>query len=63
MRKVWLYKKANFDKLNNDILEFQWEQFLYECTDVDEMFNRFTHMYLEVVGRSIPSKYIKIKIK
>jgi hypothetical protein len=47
MRKVWLYKNADFNKLNNEIMEFQWEQFLHECTGVDDMSNRFTHKYLD----------------
>jgi hypothetical protein len=46
MRKVWLYKKADFNKINNEILEFQWEQFLHKCTDIEDMSNRFTHKYL-----------------
>jgi hypothetical protein len=58
MRKVWLYKKADFNKLNNEILEFQWEQFLHKCTDVEDMSHRFTHKYLEMVGRGIPSKLL-----
>ena len=62
MRKVWLYTNPDFNKRNNEILEFQWEQFLYECTDVYEMYNRFTHKYLEMVGRRIPSKLVRIRL-
>ena len=62
MRKVWLYKNADFNKLNNEIMEFQWEQFLHECTGVDDMSNRFTHKYLKMVGRGIPSKLVRIRI-
>jgi hypothetical protein len=47
MRKVWLYKKADFNQINNEILEFQWEQFLHKSTDIEDMSNRFTHKYLE----------------
>jgi hypothetical protein len=42
MRKVWLYINADFNKLNNEIMEFQWEQFLHECTGVDDMSNRLS---------------------
>ena len=62
MRKVWLYKNADFNKLNNEIMEFQWEQFLHECTGVDDMSNRFTHKYLKMVGRGIHSKLVRIRI-
>jgi hypothetical protein len=40
MRKVWLYKKADFNKINNEILEFQWEQFLHKSTDVEDNYFR-----------------------
>ena len=62
MRKVWLYKKADFNKINNEILEFQWEQFLHKSTDIEDMSNRFTHKYLEMVGRGIPSKLVRIRL-
>jgi hypothetical protein len=62
MRKNWLYKQANFNKLNNEILEFQWEQFLHQCTNVEDMSNRFTNTYLEMVGRGIPSKLVIIRL-
>jgi hypothetical protein len=51
MRKIWLYKNADFNKLNNEILEFQWEHFLHDCTDVDD---RLTHMYLRWLGEEYP---------
>ena len=60
--KSWLYKQENFNKLNNEILEFQWEQFLHQCTNVEDMSNRFTHKYLEMVGRGIPSKLVIIRL-
>jgi hypothetical protein len=54
MKKIWLYKNADFYKLNIEILEFQWEQFLHDCTDVDEMYNRLTHKYLRWLGEEYP---------
>ena len=62
MRKVCLYKKADFNQLNNEILEFQWEQFLHKCTDVEDMSNRSTHNYFEMVGRGMPSKLVRIRL-
>ena len=62
MRKVWLYKNADFNKRNNEILEFQWEQFLHECMYVDEMYNRLTHKYIEMVARTIHSKLVRIRL-
>ena len=62
MRKVWLYIKADFNKINNEILEFQWEQFLHKSTDIEDISNRFTHKYLEMVGRGIPSRLVRIRL-
>ena len=61
LRKVWLYKHADYVKLNNEISEFQWEQFLTECNDVDTMCERFTRKYLEMIARNIPSKMIRVR--
>jgi hypothetical protein len=63
MRKVWLHKKTNFNTLNNEILEFQLEQFLHKCTDVENMSNRFTHKYLEMVGRRIRLNDLILKLE
>jgi hypothetical protein len=43
-------------------LEFQWEQFLHKSTDIEDMSNRFTHKYLEIVGRGIPSRLVRIRL-
>jgi hypothetical protein len=63
MRKVWLFKNTDFNELNYQTMEFQWEQFLHKCSDVDEMFNRLTHIYLEMDGRSILSKLVRIRLR
>ena len=63
MRKVWLYRKADFNKINNEILEFQWEQFLHKSTDIEDMSNRFTHKYLEMVGRRIRLNDLILKLE
>jgi hypothetical protein len=47
MRKLWLYKNADLNKQNHELLEFKRGIFLHECTNADEMYNRFTPRYLE----------------
>jgi hypothetical protein len=47
MRNVWLYKNADLNKQNQELLELKWGQFLFECTNADEMYNRLTPKYLE----------------
>ena len=61
VRKVWLYKHADYVGLNEEISQFQWEPFLMECNEVDLMADRFTNKYLEMVARHIPSKTIIIR--
>ena len=60
-RKVWLYKQADYIKLNEEISQFQWEPFLGECDNVDSMAERFTNKYLEMIARHIPSKTIRVR--
>jgi hypothetical protein len=38
------------------------EQFLHKSTDIEDMSNRFTHKYLEIVGRGIPSRLVRIRL-
>ena len=43
-------------------MEFQWEQFLHQYTNVEDISNRFMHRYLEMAGRGIPSKLVIIRL-
>ena len=61
IRKIWLYKYADYSKLNEEISQFQWETFLMECESVDLMAKRFTNKYLEMIERHIPSKTVRIR--
>jgi len=62
MRKVWQYNKhADLLKLNNEILEFQWEPYLKECADIDIMSSNFTQKNLEIISRNILSKMIQVR--
>lgn len=47
MRKGWIHKNADLNKQNHELLEFKWGQYLHECTNADEMYNRVTPKYLE----------------
>jgi hypothetical protein len=60
--KISSYKKADFNKISNEILEFQLEQFLHKSTDIEDMCTRFTHKYLEIVVRGIPSRLVRIRL-
>ena len=62
LKKVWLYKNADFDKLNQEISGYPWEEYLNQYTDIDEMSEQFLHRYLEMISRNIPSKTVKIKV-
>jgi hypothetical protein len=52
-RNVWSYKNADFISLNEEINEYDWEIFLNSSIDVDDMSERFTHKYLEMMRKHI----------
>ena len=51
LRKIWMYKNANYAELNKTISDFNWEAYLSECNDVDLMCERFTNKYLEMLEK------------
>jgi hypothetical protein len=57
MREVWLNKNADINKL-----KYWNSNGNNPCKDVNEMSNRFTHTYLEMVTRYIPSKLLRIRL-
>ncbi|MCG7883228.1 MAG: hypothetical protein JAY96_16735 [Candidatus Thiodiazotropha endolucinida] len=58
-RLVWNYKKANFDRLKQLILNHDW-LCLNEGT-VHEAFANFTNIFLNFVKNCIPSKFITVR--
>jgi hypothetical protein len=62
MRKVWLYKKADFNKIINEILEFQWEQFLHKSTDIEDMSFNLILTNLEGILLPTISRYLCVNL-
>ena len=58
-RKVWLYKRANFDLLSQYIDLFDWTCLL--SGTVNDACNLFTNKFLEFVEKCIPSKVILVR--
>ena len=58
-RKVWLYKRANFDLLSQYIDLFDWTCLL--SGTVNDACNLFTNKLLEFVEKCIPSKVILVR--
>ena len=55
-RKVWLYKNANFELLNNKILQFDWT--CLNQGSVNDASTLFNNIFIEFVKVCIPSKTI-----
>ena len=60
-RNVWSYKNADFTSLNEEINEYDWEIFLNSSIDVDDMSERFTHKYLEMMRKHMPSRTVLVR--
>ena len=57
-RKVWLYKNANFELVNNKILQFDWT-----CLNqgpVNDASTLFNNIFIEIVKVFIPCKSILV---
>lgn len=57
MREVWLNKNADINKL-----KYWNSNGSNPCKDVNEMSNRITHTYLQMVTRYIPSELLRIRL-
>ena len=44
-RDVWLYKHGNYDGLNSEIDQFDWNSHLSSLNDIDEMSSKFSNKY------------------
>ena len=58
-KKVWLYNKRDFNRLNELISSESW-MFIDSFT-VDEAFDRFTNTLLRLMSECIPSKDVIIR--
>ena len=58
-RKVWLYKNANFELLNNKILQFDWT--CLNQGSVNDASTLFKNIFIEFVKVCIPSKTILVR--
>ena len=56
-RKVWLYNKANFDSANLLLSSLPWDS-LFSSNDVNFCWSIFKEAFLEVMRRTIPSKFV-----
>ena len=60
-RKVWNYKKANFNLLNEKILTTNWS--FIKNTDIDTASKLFTEMFLNIAQSCIPTYFVTIRPK
>ena len=60
-RDVWLYKHGNYDGLNSEIDQFDWNSHLSSLNDIDEMSSKFSNKYIELAKKYIPVKTVTIR--
>ena len=58
-RRVWFYKRADFEKLENNIRSFDWE--CLSDGSVNDCCTLFTNKFMEFVNESIPHKDVTIR--
>ena len=48
-RKVWLYKNADFDKLNLLITNRDWNELILGASDIDRTAEHFSNTFLTLI--------------
>ncbi|PJE78200.1 hypothetical protein CI610_02867 [invertebrate metagenome] len=61
IRKVWIYRRADFYRFNNLLSEYNWENMISNCDSVDLACDRFTDLFLQFANQCIPSKEVSIR--
>ena len=59
-RKVWFYKHADFDKLNDKIANTDWN-FITNLGCINQICLKFTDLIVKYMGECIPSKDVTIR--
>ena len=62
-RKVWLYKNADFDKLNLLITNTDWNELILGACDIDRAAENFSNTFLTLFKECIPEKSVVIRPK
>jgi hypothetical protein len=61
-RTIWMYKNADFEKVNKLIRQLNWEEsFFTLVNDIDEMADFFTNKYVEMAKECIATKVVNIR--
>ena len=60
-RKVWDYKKANFEQLNSLIREWDWDKTITDTNNIEAATKNFTNQYMSFIHKCIPEKTFTIR--
>lgn len=60
-RKVWLYKRADFERFNDLISQYDWEGTFLNCESVDSACETFSNVFIEFAEICIPSKLVTVR--
>ena len=60
-REIWQYKKINYEKFEEKLIEINWNEKLDHLNDVDEICEQFTKCFLKIAQECIPTNIITIR--
>ena len=60
-RHIWLYKKADFNSLNDYILDLPWGIILSTDSGVDDNLNMFNKVFTDICSHFIPNKMVHVR--
>lgn len=60
-RHIWEFDKANGNRINQDLLTFDWENNVFSHTDIDMLYEKWFECYRVIIERNIPNKNVIIR--
>ena len=58
---MWLYERGNFDALQNDLSQLNWDSIVNEEESIDTCVSNLTESLLRVASNCIPNKIITVR--
>lgn len=60
-REITDYNNADFDKLNNELSNVDWDVEVFNSTDIDKTYSNFTNTFKTIVDKHVPKKIVTIR--
>lgn len=60
-REVWIYDKANKERMADELDKIEWNELLSDLEGVDEMCEKFMKIFMKIARECIPTKRVTVR--